>query len=872
MRTGIVAFIIGNISLLYWPLNFGLMGPGFIKSDFKASGFIEPDTINLSLLNSGAESDAVFAETESIFLIVCLVFILILVLYKARQIFVSLSSFILPKSLKKLIFTIFSFWGGVLFTAFYITQMYPVLDLEQIEGKTIEVKGYLNSIPNQSKEKQSFEFFITALKLPVLQNKSDLNLSHQDKRLPLKQWDNSFTGKVRLSWYYTNNVLQNGQKWQLKIRLKKPNGLLNGDFDYEKWLYQNRILATGYVREGYILNTSDQSFFSTFFKVHIVNLRQKVASQIDIVLADYPYKGLVKALAIGIRHDIEPEQWQSFLRTGTNHLIAISGLHIGLMSSFIWIIVFALWRSISILNLRCPATYIASVAALIAAIMYAALAGFAIPTQRALIMLCVVFMAIMFKREFQPSYILLLAFLSVIVFDPLSPLSPGFWLSFGAVAIILLIVSARLSIQTDKKDKFLQFGWLQFAIFIGLLPPLLILFHQFSLISPIANLFAVPLMSLIIVPLTLFATALLFIFAPLGLFVFKLLQWPIDALFDVLGSLSQWSNSLIYVAEAPWYVILMICIGSLWLLMPKGWHGRWLGVILFFPAFFVEAEKIPQGQVQLTVLDVGQGLAMILRTRHHILLYDTGDKYSEQFNMADKVIIPFMRLQGINKIDKLVVSHSDRDHAGSYAELIEQIPINEVLAGEPEKLNVKLSSNLDKNEINKLSFIFPVKQCISGQQWQWDDVQFRILSPQKPLLNKKRNNRSCVLQITTALKQTLLLTGDIEKKAEKQLVNEYPELKVDVLQVPHHGSRTSSSAFFLKHLEPKIALFSFGYRNRFHHPSEKVLSRYKKMQIKLYNTSNGAIDIKSNITNNSFSVKEYRVENRRLWHRDIKQL
>ncbi len=845
MRTRIVAFLIGNISFLYWPLDCWPLN---------------------WLLKREAESDAVFLNTPSILLIICLFLALLIILYKARLVFVSSSPFIFPVFLKNQIIPIVAFFmAGVLFTAVYISYIYPELDLEQIEGTTIEVKGYVDSIPKKTDEKQGFEFFITARQVP-LTSADNANKIHPD--MQNRQWDDSFKGKVRLSWYHSDKQLVSGQQWQLKIRLKKPNGLLNGGFDYEKWLYQNRILATGYVRDGYPLKVSELSFFKT----HLASLRQKVSTQLDVTLSDYPYKGLVKALAIGIRHDIEPEQWQAFLRTGTNHLIAISGLHIGLMSSLIWLIVYALWRSFSTLNLRYPATFIASSAALIAAIMYAALAGFAIPTQRALIMLSVVFIAIIFKRELLPGYILLLAFLAVIIVDPLSSLSPGFWLSFGAVAIILFILSARLGTKTGRGDKLWQFGWLQLAIFIGLLPPLLILFHQFSLISPIANLFAVPLMSLIIVPLILLATVLLFIIEPAGLFIFELLEWPIDVLFWSLGSLSQWPQSLIHIAEPSGLVKLMAFLGSLWLLMPKGWHGRWLGSILFFPLFFVEAEKIPQGQIQLVVLDVGQGLAMMLRTRHHTLLYDTGDNYNDQFNMADKVIIPYLKLHGINQVDKLIVSHSDRDHAGSYSELIQQIPIKAVLAGEPDKLNVKSASNSDKNKINKPASVFSVDQCLKGQQWQWDDVQFRILSPQKPLQGKKKNNRSCVLHITTALNQTVLLTGDIEKSAEKQLLNEYPELTADVLQVPHHGSLTSSSSLFLKQLQPGIALFSFGYRNRFHHPSERVVSRYNKMQVKLYNTSNGAIDIKSNMTNNSFSVTEYRAANQRLWHREIKSL
>ncbi len=853
MRTRIVAFLIGNICVLYWPLNRWPLNFSFLNNFSLNNDLKLDDRANEPL-------GLIFSQHPFVW---GLLIALILILYKARVIIVSSTIKIYPvfiksDSFKTISNIVLAFLVGSAYTAFYVNELYPVLDLRQLEGKTIEVNGYIDSIPKKTDKKQSFDFFIISRKLnPPRENSQSL-----------QQWDESFTAKVRLNWYHSYKNLQSGQNWNLKIRLKKPNGLLNGNFDYEKWLFQNRIIATGYVREGQLLDDSDLSFF----KKQIVSLRQTVSTRLDTALVDYPYIGLVKALAIGIRHDIKAGQWQAFLRTGTNHLIAISGLHIGLMSSLIWVIVYSIWRSISRLNLKYPASYIASIMALFTAIIYAALAGFAIPTQRALIMLSVVFLAIMFKREFLPSYILLLACLLVVLFDPLSVLSPGFWLSFGAVAIILFTVSSRLAVVDERRNKLYQFGWLQFAIFIGLLPALTLLFHQFSLISPLANLLAVPLMSLVIVPLTLFASVALFIIEPLGLLLFRLLEWPIEFLFWCLQELSQWPESLIYIAEPSLIVSLMVIIGCLWMLMPSGWHGRWLGILLIVPVFFVEAEKIPEGQVQLTMLDVGQGLSMVLRTREHVLVYDVGDKYSEQFNMADNVIIPYFRLKGIKSIDKLVISHSDKDHAGSFSELIDQVPVKEVLAGEPAFLSVKSSSNLAKTKIKKTSVNYPVEQCFTGQNWRWNDVHFQVLSPQAHQLNEKNNNHSCVLLITTSKNKRILLTGDIEKKIEKQLLMDYPQLYTNVLQVPHHGSRTSSSADFLKQLQPEIALFSYGYRNRFHHPSAKVIKRYKKMKVKLYNTINGAIDIKSNMTNNSFSVTEYRVEQQRIWHRTIIKL
>ena len=803
MRTGIVAFLIGNTCLLY--------------------GSYLPDNVSILLLCG----------------FLC---VLTLIVYKSPQ---HLNS--LPLRKRYLYIPVLCFFSGILYTSLYITQFVYVLDLGQKEGKTIRVMGTISSIPYQTSKKQGFEFLINALE------KKDESGN--------KQWDESFHGKVRLSWYSKKQSLENGQKWQLDIRLKKPNGLMNpGGFDYEQWLYQNRIAATGYVRGGSEIYPEDSDSTQSL----LVKMRQEVAHRLDSALINHPYKGLIKALAIGVRHDIEPEQWQTFLRTGTNHLVAISGLHIGLMSSLMWFVVYTLWRASSILNKRIPACYIASGAALISAFIYAALAGFAIPTQRALIMLSVVFGALILKREFAPSYVLLLALLMVLLVDPLSSLSPGFWLSFSAVGIILFALTARLNFNTSRLTKLLQLTRLQAAIFTGLMPLMILLFNQFSLVSPLANLLAVPFMSIIIVPAILFATAGLFIFEPAGLFLFKMLELPMNGMISTLSWFSQWSESLYSLAQTSWPMLMLAFIGCIWLIMPKGWQGRWLGVFLLLPAFMAQEEKIPEGQVQMTVLDVGQGLSLVVQTKNHNLIFDTGDKYNERMNMADMVIIPFLRAKGIKAIDKLVVSHSDRDHAGSYAELLNNMSIDEVMSGEPEKINVKASSNPAKNLLNTK---IQAEQCFQGQQWQWDNVDFKVLSPQWPGIDKAGNNRSCVILITTAAKQTFLLTGDIENKIEKQIVKLYPDLKVDVLVVPHHGSKTSSGRTFLSRLKPEIALFSYGYRNRFRHPAKKVVHRYKDLNIKLYNTSNGAIEIRSNITNNSFLVQQYRIENRRFWHR-----
>ncbi len=835
MRTRIVAFLIGNMALLYWPY---LPDKSFTLSCF------------FSLL------------------------LIIALLYKVRQKIVSISP-----AIYHFLLLFVSLFLGAIYTSLYLNFNMPSLDLRQIEGKTIQVIGTVDSIPYQTNTKQGFNFYIKGIKKP--------------DHIREEGWDYTFNGKVKLSWYEPrgkrkqisndigttqtkNKKLAIGQVWQLDIRLKKPSGLMNpGGFDYEKWLYQNRILATGYVRDALQVSHIDQnlSIISSSYN-QLRMIRQALSDKIDKSLADYPYKGLIKALSIGFRYDMSTEQWKLFLQTGTNHLVAISGLHIGLISSIIWLLVNVLWKSSATLNMKIPAYYVASVFAILAAVIYAALAGFAIPTQRALIMLSVVFVALMLRREISSTYILLLALLTVLIIDPLSPLSLGFWLSFSAVAIIIFSLSGRLAIKTDHIAKVWQLGRLQGIIFVGLLPLMFILFHQFSVVSPLANLVAVPIMSIIIVPMTLLASSLLFIFEPLALLLFTLLKWPIDVLFWHLELLNQLPQSYYFLSEISLTTTILAFIACFWLLMPKGWPGRWLGIVLLLPAIMSsamsnESDKIPAGDVILTVLDVGQGLSTIIRTQNYSLLYDTGDKFSPGFNMSDMVSIPYLRLKGINEIDKLVLSHSDRDHAGSYVEL-NQLSIKEVISGEAKKIEEKYQTYLAKPSA-------AIKQCYQGQHWQWDGVKFEILSPVTPTKqlkhkNYKANNQSCVILVTTQSQQQILLTGDIEKTIEKQLIKNYPQLNADILIVPHHGSKTSSSMAFLKHINPEIAVFSYGYRNRFRHPADKVVKRYKQKDIKLLNTTNGAIELKQDLDSSSWLIEQYRLENEYFWHRAAKYL
>lgn len=810
MRTGIVAFLLGNVFLLYRP--------------------------ELPLL-------------QSIYWLIGLILLLSFTLYKSRLLIVRQCLFC-PYLFSIILF----FITGFAYTGWFIHTNLTELAWQEHEGISIRVAGTVLSIPEISDKRQRFDFKIAGLQ-------SDDSL------------DKSFSGKVRLSWYQQKPIIKIGQQWQFEVRLKRPNGSLNpGGFDYEKWLYQNRILATGYIRNSSFNRQIEQPQTGI---MSIAELRQLIAVKLDRLLQDYPYKGLVKALSLGIKGDITHAQWKTFIDTGTNHLIAISGLHIGLMASITWMMVYWLWRRSNTLNRLFPAFYIASASAFLMACFYAALAGFAIPTQRALIMLGVVFIVASFKRELPASYILLYSLIMVLLVDPLSSLSSGFWLSFGAVAVILFTIANRLSNHTTGFYSLIYSASLQWKIFTGMIPIMLILLNKISIISPLANLVAIPLMSIVIVPFTLLTSLIALFYEPLSILLFSLLVWPVKLLmwwlqwlntsaladFGFLNPGLSNSSTVWHLTDTGWLPMGLMIAGSVWLLMPKGVPGRWLGIILFLPAFLNTVPQMKPGNVQLSVLDVGQGLAIIVRTARHSLLYDTGDKYSQTFNFADQAIIPFARISGIRRFDKVIVSHGDKDHAGSINEILSAIAVEELSSGEPARLIV-----------NERKFSQNKNNCVRGQYWQWDRVSFQILSPDPLKSYHKSNNRSCVLLVTSSAGQSFLLTGDIEKEIEKQILKDYPDLKADVLVIPHHGSKTSSSAEFLRQLNPDIAIFSTGYRNRFHFPAQKILKRYQSMNIKLFNTTNGALDITSNISNNSLSIKQFRYSDRHFWHRAPERL
>lgn len=638
--------------------------------------------------------------------------------------------------------------------------------------------------------------------------------------------------KVRLSWY-GGPKLKAGERWQLKVRLKRGHGFTNpGGFDYERYLFSQRIGAGGYVRRSQVNQKLAESS-------GLAAWRQQIADFFDHTLAQSPYRGIAKALAIGAQEGIAKNQWEVLQRTGTAHLISISGLHISLVAGLLY--GFGRWLWLRFGHWRLAADQAGAIMALPGAVLYAALAGFSVPTQRALVMLGVGLVALLWRRPVRIWHVFGTALVAVLLVDPLAPLTVGFWLSFVAVFWILYALCNRLR---PPRWSLLR---VQGYLLIGLAPFLLIFFHQVSLSAPLANLVAVPLVNFGVVPWVLLSAGLVPLAPKLAAWLLEVPSLVLDWFWPALVWLADLDDGTWPLPSPPPWSVPLALLGIGWLLAPRGLPGRWLGAALLLPALAVETVRPGEGEALVTLLDVGQGLAVVVQTQNHALVYDTGPIFSDRFDAGGDVLVPFLKQSGHKRLDLIVVSHGDLDHAGGLAGLIQGFPAP------------ILTSAVEKFPQLKATF------CQAGQHWEWDKVKFFVLWPEEKTQfgTGKDNDRSCVLKIETA-GGAVLLPGDLEQAAEASLVKRYGEaLKALVLIAPHHGSATSSSWPLLKAVAPKYVLISSGYRNRFGFPSPKVLERYLKLDAHVLNTArDGAIEI---WIGPRVQVKKWRERHSWLW-------
>jgi competence protein ComEC len=657
-------------------------------------------------------------------------------------------------------------------------------------------------------------------------------------------------GRVALAWYngLTPEEFQEvapiraGERWRLTVRLRRPHGTANPHgFDYEAWLLERGIGATGYVRpRGERVRLAATSYRPADL---IERLREDIRAKFWDALPEHRYAGVLIALAIGDQHAIETVDWEAFTRTGVSHLMSISGLHVTMVSGLAAAIVLWFWRRSPRLALRLPAPKAAAAAAVATAAAYTLLTGFAIPAQRTLYMVAVVAAAMWLDRLQSSSRVLAVALGAVLVLDPWAVSSPGFWLSFGAVAVMLYVGASALRAEHWA----LAWGRVQWAITLGLAPLLLVLFQQVSLVSPVANAIAIPVVSLIVTPLALLAAVLPWTLAA------ELAHAVLALLMPVLGWLAAlpgaaWQQH----APAAWAAVLALA-GVAWMLAPRGTPARYVAPLLLAPMFAVRPPLLDAGTVRITFLDVGQGLAALVRTRDHALLYDAGPAYGAEADAGARVVVPFLRGEGLTRLDAVVVSHDDADHSGGAASVLRAVP------------TAVLWSSLDAS--HPVVAHAPVRlPCRAGPRWEWDGVAFGLLHPPAASYAdpwRKSNSRSCVLRID-ARGGAVLLTGDIEERDERALLAAGTALGASVMLAPHHGSATSSSPALLAAVRPAHAVFTVGYRNRFGHPKQEILARYLAMGAAVWRTDrDGAITVR--LQPDAVTVSRYRDESPRYW-------
>jgi competence protein ComEC len=666
-----------------------------------------------------------------------------------------------------------------------------------------------------------------------------------------------------LGWYQHSAqrlpVVRPGQRWEFTVRLRLPHGHANPDgFDYEAWLLSEGVRATGYVRPG------PQTLHHEFvpgLRNGIGRTRDALRERLRQALPGADYAGVIIALVMGDQRAVSQSDWEIFNRTGIGHLVSISGLHITMIAALFGGTLRWLWRysffTRANLPLLVPAQKIGAAAGLLAAFFYVALAGFGIPAQRTLLMLAVVSLAVWTGRLASVTHVLCLAIAVVVLCDPWAVLWPGFWLSFVAIACILYVSVGRAAALADGMG---MPGWrarlgrtiseatrTQYAITLGLLPLSIVMFAQVSVIGPLANAVAIPLVSLVITPLSLAGSI-----APAPLSV-----WCLQVAHSLISALAQWLSGLSEHAFAVWQAprpgalsFGLAVVGTLWLLAPRGWPWRWVGVLAWLPMFMMRPEAPAKG-FWLTAFDIGQGNALLIETANHRLLYDTGPAYSAESDGASRVLLPYLRARGITQLDGLIISHSDNDHSGGAASLLDSMPVGWVTTSLSE----------DHDLLERVPRHIP---CRAGQRWSWDGVHFEMLHPDDFHASVRHPNaRSCTLRIRYR-DHAALLTGDIEAAQERALLAQAADqLPASVLLAPHHGSGTSSTSAFLTAVSPELALFQVGYRNRYRHPKAEVLERYRQRGIRTLQTDTaGAIRV---VIDDALTFSAYRCERRRYW-------
>lgn len=687
--------------------------------------------------------------------------------------------------------------------------------------------------------------------------------------------------RVRVSWYKPFPAIKPGQRWQLLLRVKAPRSASNpGSFDYAGWLFTKGIHATAYVRKSDLnrwLAGTRHAWINQFRSALIERLDGAWRPGATGVTSDA--QALIKALAVGVRHDVSLPTSAVLRDTGTAHLLAISGMHVGMVAAAGYMVgrrllplalmVYQFLRRrlrffpADVSRLQSPQLlnidHAGSCVALLFAGLYALMAGFTLPTQRALLMVLLFFLFRVRRRSIALGSVLLIALLPVLVVDLVSPLSAGLWLSFGAVAAICYLSQGRVQEKHNGfAGRWFGIARLQLGLSLMLIPLTITLFNQCSLISPVANLFAIPLVAVLILPLILAGVASLFLSKGIGIVILQLAAQLLDWMMTVLTWLQAVPYASLTFPDLPIGALPAMMLGMLILCNPVVGSWRWLGLVFWLPVITDLGQPRTSG-FRVHVLDVGQALSVVIETSHHALVYDTGRRMGSAFSSAESTIIPFLRSLGIQRPDLVLVSHDDSDHSGGLAGMRTAYPGVEVMA--PMHFDATIE---------------PDRDCRQGLRWYWDGVELEVLHPAQGSNDRLAgdNDHSCVLRIRYGNSQ-VLLPGDIEVAGERELVSflstlatqgEQQGARYDLIVAPHHGSRSSSTAELLDIVRPKAVVYSVGFGNRFGFPHESVGMRYKLLGAEEYRTDrDGALSFHFGRSGLVRSVLAHRLGKTRPW-------
>ncbi|BDU55699.1 DNA internalization-related competence protein ComEC/Rec2 [Limnohabitans sp. TEGF004] len=708
-----------------------------------------------------------------------------------------------------------------------------------IEGRTLQVVGIVANLPQRTEDSARFRFEVESAR------DSDGARVQLPPQLLLGWYGNRLNGS-------DDNVqappadLRPGDRWQLAVRLKAPHGHINPHgFDYELWLWEQGLQATGYVRNG--AKDAPPLWLGSTWAHPVERMRQRVRSAIDARVADRSMAGIVAALLVGDQAAIERADWDVFRATGVAHLMAISGLHITGLAWLAALCVGWFWRRSDVWSPRkpwslwLPAPIAASACAAMVALAYAVFTGWGVPAQRTVWMLGVVTLLRVYGLRWPLMQVWLTVCAVVLALDPWALMQAGFWLSFVAVGVLfasgshapvetsahsdalnVFDESTEQNSQPNRRGRLLANAWAsaqrmwreQWLMSVCLAPLTLLLFHQVSVVGLFANLLAVPWVTLVVTPLCLLGLVLPFAWSVAA----EALQWLVWLLKACAGvSWAQWS-----APAAPLWAGAAALVGmGTWAMRLPMWL-RCFGVALVLPVLSWQTPRPAHGTFELVAADMGQGHAVLVRTATHSLLYDTGPRYSAETDAGQRVLVPLLRAWG-ERLDRIVISHQDSDHSGGAPAVMAMQPQADVL-----------TSIAPEHPLQQLGVM---QRCERGQSWVWDGVRFEMLHPSAADYERKLkpNALSCVLRVS-AHNTSALLAGDIEAAQEQDLLQSGQALQADWLLVPHHGSATSSTQAFLDAVQPSVAIVQAGYRNRFGHPRPDVLRRYSDLGVLVVQT------------------------------------